>query len=348
MDSVLYFVKIVVLAQMTLILFIIILLYLDKLFFKYKDKWESRERARITKLMNRYATNNRDIPQPIIGDFNTSIFNVLLHFAILENKYEGRSTFSRFKSQLSAEVLKPVAREGAFSNDWFKRYIATLCYLYGIDSSDEEIVLKLIEDESLLISVNAAKVATKFYTPKLINAIISVYSKASRVRQAVYAGIIVKGSPDISAIIINRLKTEKESHVKEFCYRLLARLPKKNQPRFSVKQDLKSDSLDLKIVALKYLSRLEKGLDNEVVYFLSDAAEWELRAILAKELGHSDIEESITILEKLLNDKVGWVQVNAAYSLLKKGERGIAILKKQSPERNKLAYETAQEVLKQI
>ena len=111
--------------------------------------------------------------------------------------------------------------------------------------------------------------------------------------------------------------------------------------------DLEIDSIDLKISILNYLAHTVDETKNEKIYFLASDSHWEVRAVAARALQNVAEEKSYFILKNMLSDLQWWVRVNAANSLLKKGEKGIEILKKQSRHTDKYAYETAQTILSQ-
>lgn len=347
MENVLFIVKIVVIFQALLILLVILFLYMGNLFFLLKEKRESKNKKKITYLMDLYF-NKETIPIDGIGPLKNSIVFVLSVLRDMDKKYQGSEAYHHFKQELSQHVLRPYARKAAFSRDWYKRYTAALCYCQGINSKDEGILSLLIQDKSFLVAMTATKCAIQIYTPKLVNVLIDEYSNARHIRQSVYAKILMRNKPDISTIITDRLQKEQNPYVKAFCYRLLSRLPKEKQILFPVEQDLENNSVELKIAALKYISYMGRSRNHKMIYRLSEDVDWQVRAITAKALETVDTQESIRLLETLLKDKNKWVKTNAAYSLIKKGKKGIAILEKQSQEVDEQAYDIAQEMLRQL
>lgn len=348
MDEVIYIVKIIAILQVALITLSVVILYLTKIYFHYNEQSKAKKRNEIAGLLDSYYIHRDPLSPDSVRRLKNHVYYVLLGLMKIEQNHPPSPELEAFKEQLSIKIFRPAAKTLATSRDWYNRYIATLCYYYGFDADDDERLLQLVKDDTTLVVINAAKVAVKFYNPLLINAMIDVFSQERRLRQNMFAEIIMREITDISPIIFDRLKIEKDPYVRTFCYRLLQEIPPKDQVIKSAKYDLNSESLDLKIATLNYISSADNPLKNDIIYPLSTDPNKEVRAVVAKALGNVDSKESLRLLEHMLNDSQWFVRVNAAHSLGKKGEQGIAVLKNQSPEKDRFAYETAQEVLMQL
>ena len=76
-----------------------------------------------------------------------------------------------------------------------------------------------------------------------------------------------------------------------------------------------------------------------------DDEQWQVRAAAAKSLGMIKDYSALQALGKKLSDKEWWVRIRAAEALGELGDEGAQILKDQSMEKDKYAYEAASQVL---
>lgn len=350
MDKVIYIVKFVSIFQVTLIVIFIALLYLTKIFVVSIEKRKKETRDEIVNKLNWHFNNSVSVASSpkTMKLLKKSIEDVLFFLSELEKNKKESEHLRHFLEELSELVLKPSARTLSRSRKWLNRYVATLCFSYGFDEKDKLMILQLINDDIVLVSVNAAKIAVKFRNSFLINAMISYFSQGRRLQQSAYVELISKDNHNISSIIEDRLQEEKDLYVKIYCYRLLNKLPLSNNIIDKVKEDLEINSIDLKIAILNYISKIDDELKNDLLYTHAQAPHWEVKAVVAKLLDKVDSKKSLGLLDNMLKDSEWWVRINAAHTLGKKGKEGIEILKNQSPELDKFAYETATEVLRQI
>jgi hypothetical protein len=272
--------------------------------------------------------------------------NILEVLEVME-KYEVSDdllpSWRKLSKYLILKLFYPRGKELYRSWRAYKRYYAARCFQVHFKDSDAHMVIQLINDPVLLVAINAARVAFKYPSPKLINAAIDVLSKERKCRKSIYAAI-AKGSSDIVRdIVIKRLSAENNPYVKAFCYRLLMQMPACDLLEDIVEQDLMSDSIELKIAALKYC-----GYNPQFRHYLGkfiDNEHWELRAIAAEWIGNTLFLNAFPVLEDRLSDLEWWVRIRAAEALAKFGQLGVDILRAQSPQKDQYAFDAAQEVL---
>lgn len=113
----------------------------------------------------------------------------------------------------------------------------------------------------------------------------------------------------------------------------------------NVQEDIKIDSKDLKIAILNSVSHFDENIKKEIIFSCINDSHWEVIAVAAKMLGSIEDEQSIRVLRQLLSHSAWWVRINAAHALGNKGPKGIDVLKAQSQEQDKFAFDTATEVL---
>lgn len=337
-------VKILTISQIALIIFFLIMIYLVKFYYFFREKQTIKRMQLVEQILISHCQKQEPLSSPSIKLIKASISDVLKRLDDIEKKYELSKNIQFFKEQLSKAVLIPVARKWALSRRWYKRFDATLCYLHGFDSQDEENLLKLLKDPSMLIAVNAAEVVITFNHAALINEMISVFSQGRRLQQSLTVEIIGKINVDISQHLLKRLETEDDLYTKIFCYRLLGEYPQKQIAPCAI-DDLKLDSVDLKITLINYFLHCHDSAKNEIIYALADDPNKAVVAAVAKALGMIHTETSKQILAKLLHSSDWWIRQNTAVALYQLGSPGITILKGQKPDEDKFAYESAQAVL---
>ncbi len=293
-------------------------------------------------LLHSHMNNKKPISMEQAKKLKKSVPNVLIVMKRLGEK--PNDYFEHLKKQLFTLVLKPVAIKWASSYSGFKRNQAAMCYLYGLDADDRKRIFRLLNDTTLLISMNAGLSIVQFGDDEQINNIITTFSQGRRLQQSLLAKMITRGPRDLSPIIIERLQVEPNPYVKTFCYRLLCEFPQQTIAPIA-KEDFNINVVDLKIAIIRYYMHCQDKEKNELIYELAMDNHWEVRAAIAKALGAIPGDKSIQLLAHLLCDLEWWVRVNAANALIEQGAKGIEVLHNQSPDKDRFAYETAQKAL---
>lgn len=349
MDSVLYSVKWIASIQLLLIITIIFLFYVLQLSFKLYDKSTQKKTKKITALLQSKLENDIEISHSEHKLLRHNLNLLLQCMEMLEINVGSGSAWLVLKRKLSNQVLKPGARRLAVSHKWLKKYLAVLCYNEGIDGEDNIILSKLVKNDTLLVSLNAAKVIFKYPSVETIHALIDALSKGRHPQQALFAEVLKTDRPDANDFIINavidKLHIEEDPFAKAFCYRMLTQLSATSDLLKPVQIDLNSNILELRLAAMRFIANLQNTASCDILIRLTDDKEPEVRAIAAKLLGDMHNEDSIAHLETKLRDPMWWVRINAANSLAKLGKKGILALERQSPITDKFAYEIAQKVL---
>ncbi|MBA2710100.1 MAG: HEAT repeat domain-containing protein [Tatlockia sp.] len=346
MEILIKIVKVVTIAQIFLILVFLITVYVYKYYTHLRDKKNAEKTIQLNEMLSSHFDRKESFPQKSAQILKKSLNDVLRNLEGTKRSSSQNEYFSTYKKQLSDLVLQPIARKWATSRTWYKRFDATLCYMYSFEAKDEEKLLKLLNDPSILIAINAAEVVVTHNHRQLINEMITIFSKGRRLPQTLIVENISKLNNDISPIILERLEYEQHLYTRIFCYRLLTAFPQQTIAACA-KKDLNYDSIDLKIVVINYLVHCEDDAKNELIYSLAYGPHWEVSSAVAKALGSIHTKTSIDLLSNLLHSSDWWVRQNAAFSLYKQGKEGIQVLQEQSLEQDKFAYESALLVLKE-
>lgn len=341
-------IKFFAIGQLVLIALLIVIFFLTRLFFFYKEKKKVDLRQQINQTLSTALENKTLLDTKDLKLLEKHSFDTVTYFAERESAFQTNEFFSPLKNQLSSDVFKPIARRFAHSKRWFNRYTSALAYTYGIDEADEENLISLAKDKSLLVAMNAATTLVNNPNPRTINAVIDVFSQGRRIQQSVCSELLMKTKVDITPIVLERLEKESNIYTRIFCYRLLCKLPSPKTICQQAQKDILADSVDLKIAALNYIHHSTDESKDNFIFSLAVDPHWEVRATVARLLSTNQSTQCLTTLESLLSDSQWWVCLNAAHALERHGDQGISILKKQTPDESKYSFEVAQNVIKHI
>lgn len=319
---------------------------------KLLESKTKKRQERINKINDLLIKINNDpnaLTSSVINFFNKSILEFIFCFEDADRKKHGKRDWEKIKAIISEKVLKPQAKRLSLSRDWFKRYLATRCYELGTNLFDEKELIKLVKDDVFLVSVNAAMLIFHNPTTKSINEVIDSYSKGRRILQTTLVNILlhtpIENTKVISDIIIKRLYVEEDIYTRIFCYRILLYLKPSGEIHSIVEKDLMTDDLDLKIAVLIYLEHVEAKYSKPILLKYLNDPHFEIRTIVVKLLGDIGDKSLIPELAGKLSDPEWWVRINTANVLGNLGEEGLAVLRAQTAQKDRFAYETAQAYL---
>lgn len=349
MDDVLLVVQCIGFLQLAVVIVSIFLFYLLRAFFKSNDRYLNKKTEDIKRSLNSLIKDEIKLTSKLLQWFKKNVRELLACMEQLEVSPSLLPRWIDIRDQLSNNVLKPHARRLAKSSKRLNQYFAILCYEYGINDEDEQVLCELVQSDIAIVSLNTARVIFKYPSYKTITALIDSLAQGRRIQQSLYTEVLLSESIRTNEMIIktftDRLTSEPDPYIRIFCYRMLKLLSPPKKVLEAIKIDIVSQNLDLKIASLEYLSVVQtKDSCDNLRQCLNDTAP-EVRAIVAKLLGEINDKHSIPLLEEKLHDPGWWVRINAAQALSKLGKNGILALQQQSPEVDKFAYETAQKVL---
>jgi len=349
MNEILNFVKYISIIQLMVIPCLVLFLFLIQVVLKNNASRLSKTKEKITNELHLIVSNNVKLSDAWTTLFKRNIAILLECLLAFEKECSKDLKWLILKKQIINNVLKPRARVLASSRRWLNKYLAVQCYAYGIDSKDERFLLQLIQHKILLVSLGAAQVIFKYPTTKSVDVLIDAISDNRRLNHSFFIEILTTVTNEEKAVLarffMNRLHREKDPYVKSFCYRMATHLPASRMLFNLIKQDLLSTNIELKLSAITYLSILPAKLSTEILISLLNDEQFEVRAVVVKLLGEGHHEAAIPLLEAKLRDDAWWVRINAANALLKFGQAGITVLQRQTIEKDRFAYETAQRVL---
>jgi len=349
MGTIFFIIKSWAIFQFILIILISIFFYFTKVYVKFTNKRRERIVNKINKKLKKINKDRAYLKNSVIKFFNQNIIEFILCFRKANKRNRKKTGWQEIQVIISEKVLQPQVSLLASSKDWFNRFLATQCYEIGINIIDEDIILKLLNDDTLLVAINAAIIIVNNPTVKSINEIIDKFSVYRRVRELAFANILNSESINPHFVIqalVARLNTDKDIYKRIFIYRILNALSFSNEFYSFITQDLASDNLDLRVEVLNYLRHVDFTIAKQILLDHLNDPNYQIRATAVRLLGSLHDKSVITNVESKLRDKVWWVRINAANALLNLGSEGIIALKNQSPHVDKYAYQSAQAILK--
>ncbi|MFI4955872.1 MAG: HEAT repeat domain-containing protein [Gammaproteobacteria bacterium] len=298
---------------------------------------------RIKKLITLHIHKNTPLTKSDLNILNKNIrvtLNAAEHF---DEHHVNSPGWAQVRAEIIHKIFMPKIESMHRSIEVYDRYFAAKLLYYHMDEAHIPIVITLIKDPVLLIAIEAMAIGFKYTSASIINASIDEFSHKRRIRQSMLADVASGNGDLVKKIIIERLESESEAFAKAFCYRLLLRMNATHHLPKDLRDDIESDTLELTLAALNYAAHNAESCDLIPAYL--NAPQWQVRAAAAKLIGITKNETCLDELEKLLGDPEWWVRVRAAESLRKLGQAGIAILKAQSADKDKFAYDVACEAL---
>lgn len=337
--------------QLVIIILLILVFLLTRLIMLLKSKHRQKVIDKICKILTEINTDANVLTNKVVQYLNKYIFEFII---CLDNSKLDTSNINNWqaaKKILNKEVLWKQAKILSNSSRWFNRYLATRCYELAENTAEQEIIIKLVHDKTVLIMLNSALLIINNATAKSINALIDAFSNERRLLQTTLVNILkgqsVKDDKGIVVIINKRLQNELDPYVRMFCYRILSTLKASEQINYCVPEnDLINTNVDLKIAALKYLAHSNYNKNKSILLSYLKDTNNDVRAAVIKALRRKKDLSLFSIFESMLKDPSWWVRINSAIALTELGEDGIIALKSQSIEKDKFAYETAQAALK--
>lgn len=231
------------------------------------------------------------------------------------------------KTHIVRDVLLPQTRRYIDSRSWEKRYWLVLCLSYYMDPEDNELLMKLIQDKSTLVSLNAMGLASGLGKKALLKEIL--FKLASETHPFHTVAIqTLEHSQDWLEAIQESFATSEDPWVKKIGYELLRKMGTESELFETANQDCFNTNMNVRLAAIRALPYLNKKLYLETFKQLIQDKEWMVRNAVVKTLREIQDQTALDILEIALNDSHWRVRVNTAKTLSYLGKPGEQILAK--------------------
>jgi len=251
--------------------------------------------------------------------------------------------WKKMRKSLFINILFPKAKKLAYAKRWTKKIQAIACFFHFPDTSNEKEILHLLQDSTPVIKYSAAYCAAKLGSPTAVNAIINEMN-CNRFLRFSFRESLLKGDFKSFSFIEKRLETDKDPWIRVSCLEVLSYNMNSHIVELA-RRDLYASHKNLRIAAIRAIGRYSHPISISLLIPLLKDTAWEVRSVSARSLGYLKAKEALNELSLSLRDKNWWVRINSALALKRLGEDGIQVLKQQSPEKDRFAYETAQYAL---
>lgn len=326
---------------------VILLIIAATYFFRVRSAIIKAYKAAIQKDMIKYLNSLMEQNKAVTAvTFLKKWKNLEVLLEVIDNmNMENNPKWPDYRVALLNAILLPIARKYAKSKRWTKRLMAAKTFSHHVENSnDENIVDKLIQDQTPLVYFYAIVAGINCAKKSLINSAMKRIGSERRLAQSVGIQSFEKTSNQIRRYVEDCLNEDQDPYVKTACYKVLVLYPEASHSN-TLNADIESKNLELALSAIRFMVRMQgKKAEAELINLLK-SERWEIRSCAAKALGDLDCHDAIKSLEISLHDPAWWVRMNAAEALSKLGPKGIEVLEKQNIQTDKFAYETSQHVL---
>jgi HEAT repeat protein len=321
------------------IFFLVIALFGIKFYQIYNAKKQKRLQQEISLIilesMELENPQHCELLKPYRG------MEMLLHqVEAFDRRFLG-ALWEEVKSEILRQHLLPYARKYYNSFSWIKRNFAARCFSLEPFPIDEAKILKLLNDKIFLVRSAAATAVVKLGIETGIQKIIEYMSERQGYSRIFFEDLLInQGSFYVFAVLEDIASENKDPDVQIACLDVLSgKTLAINRPFLHEDLDSEHDGVRLAAVRL-YANNLQKNSEEVLSRLIKDTNS-DIRAEAVEGLSHFLSEHTLEVLENSLSDPAWIVRLKAAFSLKKMGKLGMEILKKQMPELNKRAYDTA-------
>ncbi len=305
---------------------------------QFRLRWGVRRELRILSKIDSRA------PEALHYKIRTTFFLVQLVYAI--DRHLWRSDKARAARQLIVQdILLPRAKKIAKSRWPARRALALSCFRLHPRVEEEKIVLELMKDPVPVIRVGATRVALKIGTTESVNAILDFLILQKRYVRNLLRVSVREASEDFVEKIRTRLRSEQSKRVARICLDLISSRLKDELDGEWVSALATSDDRNLRISALRALSRSGcTGAYPALSHAITDP-EWEVRAAACRLMGEHQFVQGLSSLVTAAHDKHWWVRRNSAFALARMGIAGEHALQELLKDSDKFSSEIARSAI---
>ncbi len=312
----------------------------QKIFYFFEDKKMRKRKSKISKKIIEYSENPQKFIPDRIFSYSSELLPIMENFnyRLKEGDWDG------LKKEIVTRYLLQKGRKRAKSFFWEKRNFAARVFALMPLPEDEQAILTLSRDSVFLVRSVASIAAIGLGNKKGIEQVLASMANEHGYARCFYLDHLLQASVKVLTYIGELALNSKDLKTRFASLEIFA---KKTVacPIPSLQRDLQSDDPKLREMALKVLVRNpQKDSEKLLLNYLEDAHE-AIRAEAACGLSLFINAGVLLKLQQALRDPCWRVRLQAASSLKKMGEEGIAILKKQDPKSEKTSYEVAQYAL---
>jgi hypothetical protein len=213
-------------------------------------------------------------------------------------------------------IVLPLARTAAFSDDWVTRHLATLAFTLYSENKDEQTIINLLNDPIPLVRYSAAGAAIRHGSELSINNVVVQISRENWLTQTMYMKGFVTIPNATHYYLENIMKNSSEISIRATTYNLLLNFPV-FPAGWSIADDIRSPDTLLATAAIRYLAYSKKMAAVETLQSLLSTPNWKIKAVVLACLGELRAESAIYDVKDCLNDPNWWIRLSAEQALTK-------------------------------
>lgn len=337
------FIKNLVIIELVLLVLLIIVTYVLGIIFQYQTRYNLYLQNKIRNFLQKALLQKTTIciKKNYMRTSNKHKLRIRLHkktlfmqlfipvFKEFNTEYANNPSWTTLRDSIVKDFLHVYARKYAVDRNWILRLYSAEIFTLDIRPEDEEIILKLIHDEVILVYIQTVKVAIKLGSEKALLAVIERITKENWVMEMVYLDQFGRMNMDSLHIIEEILLQSQNEKIRAICYQILLKFP----PIKSVwhEKDVFSTNYNLSASALKYYVHCkEESALSTLVMFLTHS-DWRLRFIAVHRIGFLEAKSEINKIAERVSDKEWWVEIAAAIVLQQFGRQGVQMLREINP-----------------
>lgn len=225
--------------------------------------------------------------------------------------------------------ILPHASAFSKSRMWTHRYWVVQCFHYYIDTSYQNILIKLIFDKFSVVSISCTDIALKTNEKSVVQALINKICAEHDHIQALYITKMQR-TPLVYEVIYKKLQNTHHIRAKLACYRMLQQIRPTKKFYSIAHHDLYHTNLDLRLAAIRILAQADPIAATTPLLILLDDPNWIVRNTVIQHIEALPEDDILKALNKAVDDESWWVRMNAAKVLSGMGEKGLALLEKNS------------------
>lgn len=299
--------------EFILVALIVILTFLLRIFYNYKMMKDQRLTLEATHYFVNLIHSKTKIDKDKFPQYLNKI-EILAPVLIKFRKLVDETSWNNVRMDIVRSIMLPLARKATESRNWVKRFFAAETFNSIHTKKDDQLILKLINDDNNLVRNSALTASITMCSEKGIYLIISQIAKENILSQSLYLRAFDNATLQVREIVIKRLKNSTEPYIRATCYAILIKFAS-NEIAWDVSQDIFSKNLRLMLSAIGFVAYVNREQTIPYLMELIKDSRWQARGIAIYYLGHLRVKTAIPVITSCLKDSNDWVRFVAAEAL---------------------------------
>lgn len=233
------------------------------------------------------------------------------------------------RTEIIKEQLLPKARHLMRKRNWLYHYYLCILLNYYFEPQDEALIVKLIQDKSIVVLINAIPVAIKFGSAKVLRTLVErISTERTHVQRMLISDAF--RTPKLLEICAKILHTSHEAYLRKTCFILVNQVGPTRDFFELAQRDIYANELELRLSAIRVLAKSDPEKAVPILKsFLNDPI-WQVREVSLTHLAPYADQGSFDTIAGMLHDPVWWVRYRAGLALLHYKKAGEDMLAKIS------------------